>query len=276
MGNGPPPFAQIGSKVKDLLTRDYHFDQKFTLMVLGDNELRFATTGVKKDNLFTGDLSTLYKSGNTTVNVKIDTSSKVSTTVIVDELIPCTRTALSFEIPDHKSGKLDMQYLNASAAISSSIGLTPTPRLELAATVGSKDLCFGAEIGFDTASASFTKYNAGIGFDKQDFSASLILADKGETLKASYIHNIDPIKRSAVAAEMTHKFTTYENRFNIGGSQALDHFTTLKARLNDSGKVAILCQRVWRPKSVVTFSAEFDPKAPDGASRFGLALSLQP
>lgn len=68
-----------------------------------------------------------------------------------------------------------MQYLNASAAISSSIGLTPTPRLELAATVGSKDLCFGAEIGFDTASASFTKYNAGIGFDKQDFSASLIL-----------------------------------------------------------------------------------------------------
>lgn len=68
-----------------------------------------------------------------------------------------------------------MQYLRARAAISSSIGLTPTPRLELAATVGSKDLCLGAEIGFDTASASFTKYNAGIGFDKKDFSASLIL-----------------------------------------------------------------------------------------------------
>lgn len=71
--------------------------------------------------------------------------------------------------------QIDMQYLHAHAAISSSIGLAPTPRLELAATVGSKDLNLGAEIGFDTASASFTKYNVGIGFDKQDFSASLIL-----------------------------------------------------------------------------------------------------
>lgn len=112
--------------------------------------------------------------------------------------------------------------------------------------------------------------------ETHEMASVICRADKGKTLKASYIHNIDPIKRSAVAAEMTHKFATYENRFTIGGSQALDHFTTLKARLNDGGKVAVLCQRVWRPKSVVTFSAEFDPKAPDGASRFGLALSLQP
>lgn len=35
---------------------------------------------------------------------------QVSTTVIVDELIPCTRTALSFEIPDHKSGKVSMTW----------------------------------------------------------------------------------------------------------------------------------------------------------------------
>lgn len=53
---------------------------------------RFATTGVKKDNLFTGDLSTLYKSGNTTVNVKIDTSSKVR-----KEILYQVKCSLSFE-----------------------------------------------------------------------------------------------------------------------------------------------------------------------------------
>lgn len=107
------------------------------------------------------------------------------------------------------------------------------------------------------------------------FHLLICRADKGEALKASYIHYVDP-KGSAVAAEITHKFTSYENSFTIGGSQPIDRFTTVKARLNDTGKVAMLCQRVWRPKSVVTCSAEFDSKALHGASRFGLALSLNP
>uniref|UniRef100_A0A2P2LD22 Uncharacterized protein n=1 Tax=Rhizophora mucronata TaxID=61149 RepID=A0A2P2LD22_RHIMU len=34
-------------------------------------------TGLKKDQIFVGDINTLYKSGNTTVDVKIDTYSSV-------------------------------------------------------------------------------------------------------------------------------------------------------------------------------------------------------
>ncbi|XP_058113768.1 mitochondrial outer membrane protein porin 6 [Magnolia sinica] len=276
MGSGPAPFSEIGKKVKDLLTKDYNFDQKFTLMMSHVGGLGLTTTGVKKDQLFIGDISTLYKSGNTTVHVKVDTDSNVSTTVMVNEIFPSMKTALSFKIPDHKSGKLDVQYLHYHATINSSIELTPAPLLELAASIGSKELSLGGEVGFNTASASFTKCNAGIDLNKQDFSASLILGDKGETLKASYIHMVDPINGTAVAAEMTHRFTTYENSFTIGGSQVLDPLTLVKARLSHNGKVAMLCQREWRPKSLVTLSAEFDPKAVNGPPRFGFALALKP
>lgn len=68
-----------------------------------------------------------------------------------------------------------MHYLNDHAAVSSSIGLTPAPLLEFSGAVGTKELSIGGEIGFDSASASFTKYNAGIGLNKPDFSASLML-----------------------------------------------------------------------------------------------------
>ena len=71
--------------------------------------------------------------------------------------------------------QLDVQYRHPHAVIDSSIGLNPSPQLELSATVGSKDLYLGAEIGFNTASASFTKYNAGVAFNQPDFSAALIL-----------------------------------------------------------------------------------------------------
>ncbi|XP_042491445.1 mitochondrial outer membrane protein porin 4-like [Macadamia integrifolia] len=163
MANGPAPFPEIGKKAKDLLNKDYNFGHKFTLSMLSDSGMALTATGVKSNQFFLGDISTQYKSGKTTVDVKVDTRSNVSTTITTNEIFPRTRMALNFKIPDHKSGKLDVQYLHPHAAINSSIGLTPTPFLELATTIGTKELSFGGEVGFDTASASFIKCNAGIG-----------------------------------------------------------------------------------------------------------------
>ncbi|XP_073101781.1 mitochondrial outer membrane protein porin 6 isoform X8 [Elaeis guineensis] len=165
----------------DLLTKDYNFDHKFTLTTPSDAGLGLTAMGVKKDQLFIGDISTQYRSGKTTVDVKVDTDYNVSTTITVNELVAGVRTSFSFRIPDQKSGKLDLQYLYDRAAINSSIVLTPIPLLELAAAIGSKELTLGTEVGFDSASASFTEYNSGIGFNKHDFSAALILFCKAHT-----------------------------------------------------------------------------------------------
>lgn len=231
-------------------------------------------TGLKKDQIFVGDINTVYKGENTTVDVKVDSYSNVSTKVTVSGVLPSTKAALSFKIPDHKSGKLDLQYLHHHAAIDSSIGLNPTPLLEVSAAIGSKDLSLGGEVGFDTASASLTKYNAGIGLNRPDFSAALLLTDKGQTLKASYIHSVDPFH--AVAAELTHRFSTYENSFSIGSSHTVDPCTVVKTRFSDNGKLALLSQREWRPKSFITVSAEYDSKAINAAPKLGLALALKP
>ncbi|KAL9254740.1 Mitochondrial outer membrane protein porin 4-like protein [Drosera capensis] len=99
-------------------------------------------------------------------------------------------------------------------------------------------------------------------------------ADKGEAVKASYYHTIDP--STAVAAEMIHRFSNYENSFTIGSSHVVDPLTSLKTRLSHNGKVAVLCQREWRPKSLVTASAELDTKETKTASKFGLAIALKP
>lgn len=101
-------------------------------------------------------------------------------------------------------------------------------------------------------------------------------ADKGETLKASYIHLFNPTNGATVAAEVTHKLKTKENYFTIGSSHALDSSTLLKTRFSNSGKVGLLCQHEWRPKSLVTLSAEYDPKVVRSPSRLGVAISVKP
>lgn len=102
----------------------------------------------------------------------------------------------------------------------------------------------------------------------------LLRADKGQALKASYIHAVDPF--TSVAAEMTHRFSTYQNSFTIGSSHLLDPLTVVKTRLSDGGKVAVQFQREWRPKSLVTVSAEYDSKAINSAPKMGLAIALKP
>ncbi|XP_050375261.1 mitochondrial outer membrane protein porin 4 [Argentina anserina] len=276
MGGSPAPFSDIGKKAKDLLTKDYNFDQKFTLSVVGSSGLGLTANGLKKDQIFVGDINTLYKSRNTTVDVKVDTYSNVSTKITQTDILPKTKVACSFKIPDHKSGKLDVKYLHPHAAIDSSIGLNPAPLLELSATIGSKDLSLGGEIGFDTASSLLTKYNAGISFNKPDYSAALLLTDKGQTLKATYIHAVDSTSGTTVAAELTHKFSTLENSLTFGSSHSIDPHTVVKTRFSDSGKTALLWQREWRPKSLITFSGEYDSKASSAAPKFGLALALKP
>lgn len=276
MGSSPAPFSEIGKKAKDLLTKDYNFDQKFSLSVVGATGLGLIATGLKRDQIFIGDLSTIYKSGNTTVDVKVDTYSNVTSKVTVSNLLPSTKAALSFKIPDNKSGKLDVQYLHPHAAFDSSIGLNPNPLLELSATIGSKELSLGGEVAFDTASASFIKYNAGISLNKHDYSAALLLTDKGQALKASYIHYVDSKNGTTVAAELIHRFSSYQNNFSIGSSHAIDPFTIVKTRLSDNGKIATLLQREWRPKSLITFSAEYDSKAVNATPKLGLALTLKP
>ena len=51
-------------------------------------------TGVKKDHIFIGDVNTQYKSGNTTVNLKVDTYSNVS--IYYFTILPFVFAVLNF------------------------------------------------------------------------------------------------------------------------------------------------------------------------------------
>ncbi|KAF6162578.1 hypothetical protein GIB67_003124 [Kingdonia uniflora] len=143
--SSPVPFSDIGKHAKDLLTNDYNFDHKFTLTMLSGAGMGLIATGIKRDRVFAGNISTQYKSGSTIVDMKVDIHSNVSTTVAVREIFPCTKAALSFKIPYHKSGKLDVQYLYPHAAITSCIGLIPTPFREGSAAIGTKEFSLGGE-----------------------------------------------------------------------------------------------------------------------------------
>jgi voltage-dependent anion channel protein 2 len=120
------------------------------------------------------------------------------------------------------------------------------------------------------------KYDAVLSFSKPDFISSLTLTSKGDTLKASYLHIVSPLKKTVVVVEISHKFSRSENTFTIRTQHALYPLTTVKGCLNNYGKEAALLQHEWRPKSFVTLFGEVDTKALYNSAKVGLSLILKP
>ncbi|KAJ6990407.1 hypothetical protein NC653_018837 [Populus alba x Populus x berolinensis] len=136
--------------------------------------------------------------------------------------------------------QLEVQYFHDRASFTTAVALNQSPAIDVTATIGTPTMAFGAEAGYDTTLGSFTKYTAGISVTKPDSYASMILGDKGDSLRASYVHHLDLLKKSAVAGEITRRFSTNENTLTIGGSFPVDHLTVVKAKLNSHGKLGAL------------------------------------
>ncbi|CAF2037534.1 BnaA09g07330D [Brassica napus] len=276
MSKGPGLFADIGKKAKDLLTRDYNTDQKFSISTYSASGVALTSTALKKGGVHAADVTSQYKYKNAVFDVKIDTDSTILTTVTFTEILPSTKAIASFKVPDNSSGKLEVQYFHDHATVTAAAALKQNPLIDITATLGTPVISFGAEAGYDTSSKTFTKYNAGISVTKPDACASIILGDKGDSIKASYLHHLDESKRSAAVGEVYRKFSTNENTITVGGLYAIDHTTTVKAKLNNNGKLGALLQHEVVPKSLVTVSSEIDTKALDKHPRFGLSLVLKP
>ncbi|KAG8366839.1 hypothetical protein BUALT_Bualt16G0009600 [Buddleja alternifolia] len=276
MAKGPGLYSDIGKRARDLLNKDYHSDQKFTLTTYSPTGVTLTSTGTKKGDLFLADINTQLKHKNVTTDFKVDTSSNLLTTVTIDEPTPGLKTILSFRVPDQRSGKLELQYLHDYVGISSSVGLTANPIVNFSGVVGNNKLALGSDVSFDTKEGSFIKCNFGATFTNADLIAALTLNDKGDTLSASYYHTVSPLTNTAVGAEVTHSFSSNENTIAVGTQHSLDPLTTVKARLNNFGKANALIQHEWRPKLLITVSTEVDTKSIDKNAKFGLALALKP
>ncbi|TYH52405.1 hypothetical protein ES332_D09G025800v1 [Gossypium tomentosum] len=276
MGKGPGLYTEIGKKGRDLLYKDYQTDHKFTLTTSSPTGVAITSAGTKKGELFLADVNTQLKNKNVTTDIKVDTYSNLYTTITVDQPAPGLKAIFSFRVPDQRSGKVELQYLHEYAGISSSIGLTANPIVNLSGVIGTNVLALGTDLSFDTKTGNFTKCNAGLSFSNVDLIASLTLNEKGDSLNASYYHIVNPMTNTAVGAEVTHSFSTNENTITIGTQHALDPLTMVKARVNNAGKASALIQHEWRPRSLFTISGEVDTKSIDKSAKVGLALALKP
>ena len=101
-------------------------------------------------------------------------------------------------------------------------------------------------------------------------------ADKGDALRASYLHHLNQLNGGAIVGEVTRRFSTNESTLTVGCSYIVDPSITVKAKLNNHGNLGALLQHQLTPKSSLMVSGAFETKALEKEPKFGLALNFKP
>ncbi|KAL2318462.1 hypothetical protein Fmac_032338 [Flemingia macrophylla] len=273
---GPGFFSDIGKRGRDILTKDYNSDQRFTISSSTDSGLDLNSTLVKSRGLSSGDVAAEFKYNNKSVNVKVDTESNVLTTFTFCDVVRSAKTIASIRLPDYSSGKLEAQYLHDHMAFTVGVGLNRAPSIDFSATMGTPSIAFGAETSYSTSVGKFMKYNAGVCLKMPSSNASVILGDKGDSMKVSYLHQLDRLNGGAVVGEVSRRFSSNENTLTVGCSYVVDPHTVVKAKLNNHGNLGALLQHELTHKSLLTISGAFETKDLDKYPKFGFSLLLKP
>ncbi|XP_061984926.1 mitochondrial outer membrane protein porin 2-like isoform X2 [Populus nigra] len=231
----PLLFSNFGKKPLDLVAEGYSKDHKFSISTCSTTGAKLTSRAVKRGRLSTASVAAQYKYKDATINVIVDSKSPISTTLTLSrKFLPSLNTSASLKLPKYDSS---------------------TTKYEI-------------------ASRQFREIDAGFSMTKPNYDASITMGNKGDFLRASYIHYFDHKKKVAAAAVISHRFSKKENALTVGGSWIMDNITTVKARVDDRGKIMMLLQYGIISKSCLTIASEFDTKSLNKIPGIGLAFSL--
>ncbi|WRX17639.1 Eukaryotic porin/Tom40 - like 5 [Theobroma cacao] len=198
----------------------------------------------------------------------------------IEEILPGVNTVFRVIIPD--SGKAELQYLRDYVGFSAGVGLKANPATgfdpiaNISGVIGSTLVSLGADLGFDITAGTLNKFSASLSLNTAFLIASLTLSDSFDSAKASFYCALNPPTRTAVAAELKHRFSEDATTLTVGAQHALFPLTLVKARMDTDGKVsAVLRQQVWQ-RFYVSIAGEMNLRDSNYIPRIGLSMALKP
>ncbi|OMO90812.1 Eukaryotic porin/Tom40 [Corchorus capsularis] len=203
----------------------------------------------------------------------------------IEEILPRLNSVFRVVIPD--SGKAEVQYLRDYLGFSASVGLRANPATatatgldpiaNISGVIGTSLISLGADLGFNITTRTLQDLSAGLSFSTTFLIASMTWSDNFDTVKASFYHALNAPTRTALAAELKHRFSMDStSTLTIGAQHALFPCTMIKARLNTDGKVSALLRHQVLNKFHVSIAGETDFKDSINTPRIGLSLALNP
>ena len=191
-------------------------------------------------------------------------------------MAPGVTVGVSGALPDVQSAKLAVDYVAPHVTVKSSTSLTAAPKVDVALTTAfathARTVVGGADVSYDAAKGSITKWAIGSGYTAADYQLAAVLNDK-QDVSLLVAHNV----RSdlTVGAEVVRNLGSADTSLSAAVQRRLSSGALQKIKVQHTGLVSVLHEQVLEGKSKVTLSGQFDAKDLSKAPKYGLGLDLK-
>lgn len=258
-----PKFGDIGKPVKDLLTKDFPYNEsKLEVKTVAPNGVTFTTSGSKTEAGVYAEIkekfshkasgvtcTSVYTSNNL---VKLDAEgSNFGTDGTNFEL----NTVLSPFIPGKQDVKVKLGYDHEMARVSASVDvLKAKPVVNADLSVGTQGVVAGAKIGAEVG-GEITAYDVAGGYTDTNFSLAFNILNKLSEFSGSYFHKINSTVQVGCKFTWSKKIPDKYTKIEFASKHQLDQFTSVKFRLDTAGQIGLgYCQKL-RPGTTLTVGA---------------------
>lgn len=232
-------FSEIGKSTKALFdSKSFPSDYKVSYSGATSSGVSLTASAVQRGSKVDPLIKAAYVAPKWTLDATYESADKITLTGNLKELAPNMKVGGSVVLPAYQdSAKATLEYAFPHLHLKSTVALTSAPIVDIAIATGYSNLVLGAEAGYDTAKSTVSKYSFAAGYHAYDHQIAATVADKGQTLRLSYAHNISLTQ--TVGAEIVRKLAGGDTTFALGYHKKLDTGASTKFRLDNSGALSI-------------------------------------
>lgn len=274
-------YSDIGKVAKKLLTDDYVFTKKVKVASKTDDGFSYTITGAQgaKDESIDAEANAKLKVQGVAITGKLHTTSKEPTVEAKYETkdaqgrkyLVCGTAGrnLGTTYVEYTGGPLGLKIaadlLKSQMAASAALALTNNDYSGFAVV--------GAEAEYDLVDKQVSKLNYAISFfDGKESECTLHVLDQAKKGMISYSHHVRP--GLSVGAQMIYDRASQATSLALGTAYRLDGVTTVKAKLDSQGSLALSYIQDIRSNTKLIMSTKFNTSTFDSA-KVGFSLTVE-
>jgi voltage-dependent anion channel protein 2 len=273
----PPSWKDLGKSSNDLLGKDYHFHAtSLEVKTKTPSGVSFKVAGLRdsKSNAINGDIEAKYadfKNG-LAVTQTWTTSNILRTQVELDNQIAKglkldLNTALMEK--GQKSAVLNTAYKQSGLHTRGVLDLFKGPTFTADAVLGRDGFLVGAEAAYNVSTGNISRYAAAVGYNAPEYAVTIHGLNNLNTFTASYYHRVSADVEAGAKAVYDSKATHGGVALEVGTKAYLDSAAFVKAKINNSGVLALAYTQVIRPGVKASFGLALDTQRLSEASPSG-------
>ncbi|TFK52221.1 hypothetical protein OE88DRAFT_1657350 [Heliocybe sulcata] len=276
----PPSWKDIGKSSNDLLGKDFPFHgTQLEVKTATPSNVAFKVGGFRdsKSSAITGDVEAKYsdKPHGLTFTQTWTTSNILRSQVeLENQIAKGLKLDLSTALlPDkgQKSAIVNLTYKQPGLHTRAFLDLFKGPTFTADTVLGRDGFLLGGEASYNVTEGKVTRYAAAVGFSAPEYAVALHGLGNLSIFHASYYHKVSPDVEAGAKAIYDTNATTPGVSLEVGTKAYLDSAAFVKAKINNSGALALGYTQALRPGVRASFGLALDTQKLNEANPIGPA-----